>query len=209
MQYPTIHTAGKFVLKKPFVAKEDVRYSVTAIREFSDLYIRGIDVYSRFYESVGLVDGTMVNGQMFDFTIEAKLRPAIVTLEGNDDTVIYVPSTYIESYPVQGDVTYSRLVLSADLGAIPDDVPLDSVLQDIQDIIQATFGVKAQVNISRGYTDTQPTMDEHFILEQSRIGSIATTENNYTSVKVWKKQCEQLDAQVKTLVQILATNNLI
>ena len=209
MQYPSMHTAGKFVLKKPFVAKEEVRYSVTAIREFSDLYIRGIDVYERYYKSVGLIDNTTVNGQVFDFTVEAKLRPAIVTLEGSDDTVIYVPSTYIESYPVQGDVVYSRLILSADLGALPDDVGLDSILQDVQDLIQATFGVKPDVRISRGYTDKQPTMDEHMILEQSRIGSIATTDNNFTKVQAWKTKCELLDAQVKALTEILAINNLI
>lgn len=209
MAVPTIYTVGKFVLKKPFLTRDDVTYSVSALREFSDLYIKGVDVYSEFYKPYGLTDGAVINGNTFNFSVEAKLNPIIVTLEGSDDTVLYVPSTYIESYPIAGDVPYSRLVLSADLGSLPDEVPLDSILQDVQELIQAKFGVTPEVKVSRGYTNRQPTMDEHLILEQSRIGSIATTDNHFTQSQVLKDKCDFLDAQVKTLTRILADNNLI
>lgn len=209
MAVPTIYTAGKFVLKKPFLTRDDVTYSVSALREFSDLYIKGVDVYSEYYKPYGLIDGAVVNGATFNFTAEAKFNPVIVTLEGSDDTVIYVPSTYIESYPISGDIAYSRLILSADLGALPDTVPLDSILQDVQELVQAKFGVKPEVKVSRGYTSRQPTQDEHVVLEQSRIGSIATTDNHFTQSQALKDRCEFLDAQVKTLTRILADNNLI
>lgn len=209
MPVPTINTSGKFKLKNPFIANERVRYNVTAIREFSDLYIRGVDVYSQYYKPFGLIDGVTLNGSTFSFSAESKLKPVIVTLEGSDDTVIYVPSTYIESYPIVGDVVYSRIILTSDLGALPDTVPLDSILQDMEDLIQARFGVTSVVKIARGYTDRQPTLDEHEVLEQSRVGSITTTHNNFTENQELKDRCEFLDAQVKTLTQILIENNLL
>lgn len=205
----TINTAGKFVLKKPYVAKESVKYNVTALREFSDLYIKGVDVYSQYYKPYGLIDGVEVNGSTFSFATEAKLNPTIITLEGSDDTVIYVPSTYVESFPVSGDVTYSRLILTADLGALPDSVSLESILQDMEDLIQANFGIRPVVNIARGFTIEQPTMDEHLVLEQSRIGSIAVTQNNFTENNKLKEDNALLDSQVKALTAILRDNNLI
>lgn len=209
MTVPSINTSGRFVLKKPFIAKEQVRYNVTALREFSDLYVRGIDVYSKYYKPFGLVDGTVVNGKTFSFSAETKSNPVIVTLEGSDDTVLYVPSTYIDTYPIVGDVVYSRLILTADLGALPDDVPLDSILQDVEDLIQSRFGVNSVVRVARGYTDQQPTLEEHEILEQSRVGAITSAQNNFTENQELRKTAEFLDAQVKTMTQILIENNLI
>lgn len=205
----SIHTAGKFVLKSPYVAKDTVKYSVTALREFSDLYIKGVDVYSQYYKPYGLIDGVEKNGKTFSFAAEAKLNPTIITLEGSDDTVIYVPSTYVESYPIAGDVTYSRLILTADLGALPDEVPLDSILQDVEDLIQAKFGVRPVANVARGYTNEQPTMDEHIVLEQSRIGSITTAQNHFTENNDLKQKNQLLIEQVRSLTRILADNNLI
>lgn len=209
MRIPDIYTKGKFELKFPFVAKPNVMYKVIGIREFSDLYIRGVDVYKQFYDAVGLRNGVEVNGSVFDFNVEAALKPVIITLEGTDDSIIYVPSTYMLSYPIEGDVKYSRVVLTADLGALPDSISIDSILEDVEELISARFGIVSTVKIARAYSDRQPSVLEHLILEDSRIGNITLSGNNYSEVIRLKESLSQASAKIQIMTKILVENNLI
>ena len=209
MAVPSIDSVGRFVLTTPFIAKPSVIYSVIALRELRDLTIKGIDVYKDFYQSAGLSNETVVNGVVFDYALEVAKNPVIVTLHGSDGNVMYVPSTYIESFPNMGDVTYSRLVLSADLGALPDTITVDAILTDIKDIVSARFGVNATVKVNRAASERQPTPAEHDVLEASRIGSISQTTNNYVEYTRTLKQNLLLEAKIKTQTRILVENNLI
>lgn len=209
MNIPSINTVGQFELDAPYVAKPNVRYKVTAIRKFSDLYIRGVDVYAQFYKPHGLINGEIVNGKPFDFNKEASLNPVIVTLEGNDDSVVYVPSTYIKGLPSITDIAYSRMILSVDLGALPDYVNLESLMTDIKGLVETQIGCKPDVKMFRGYTDRQPSVDEHNILEESRLGGITSTTNDRALVIKKDKMIEEQHAKIKTMTKILAENKLI
>lgn len=209
MSIPVMNSKGRFVLKLPFVAKETVIYSVIAIREISDLYIKGENVYKNYYQSVGLVNGTNINGSVFNYDEEVKTKPVIVTLEGTDGTITYVPSSYIISYPNEGDITYSRLVFSADLGAIPDIVAVDAILGDVTELIQSRFGVRAKVNIHRSYSAVQPSNSEHELLEASRLGSIISTSNNYSENQALREELDDALIKIKLMTDILIENNLI
>lgn len=209
MTVPVINTSGRFVLKAPFVAKPTVIYTVIAIREISDLYLKGDNVYKVYYESVGLVNGLNINDEIFDFDEEVRRKPVVVTLEGTDGTIIYVPSNYIVSYPNAGDVVYSRLILSVDLGAIPDIVSVDSVITDIEEIVEARFGVKSHVKINRSYSQHQPSNDEHEILEASRKGSITATQNNYSENLALRNELTDATTKILLMTKILKENNLI
>lgn len=205
----TVNTSGKFELITPFEAKPNVTYTVSAIREFSDLYIRGIDVYRQYYVVEGIKNGTEINGKVFEFSEEAKLKPTIITLEGNDDTVIYVPSTFVKSYPIKNDVPYSRLILSADLGMLPDSVKLEAILDDVRELIIARFGVLANVDVVRGFADRQPTPEEHQLLEQSRLGMVKNHINNYSETVRLKEALAQANETVDVMSKILIDHNLI
>lgn len=209
MRVPSLDTRGRFVLTSPFIAKSDVIYSVIALRELADIYLSGIDVYTTYYESAGLVNDVEVNGSVFSFDDESSLSPIIVTLEGTDGSLTYVPSTYIESFPNMGEVTYSRVVLSADVGALPDTVSVASILVDIEDLISSRFGVDATVKINRAFADVQPTSDEHEILEASRIGSISRSDNNYSEIIRLKNLLNLENLKVQSMTRMLVENNII
>lgn len=209
MNIPSINTIGKFELNAPYVAKDNVRYRVTAIRKFSDLYIRGVDVYAQFYKPHGLITGQIVNGKLFDFNEEAALSPVIITLEGNDDSVVYVPSTYIKTNPSTTDISYSRMILSVDLGALPDYVNFESVMKDIEGLVETQLGSKAVVKMFRGYTDRQPTVDEHYVLEESRVGAMASSTNDRALVIKAEKTIKELNDKIKVMTKILSENKLI
>ena len=209
MTIPSINMIGQFELTAPYVAKSTVRYKVTAIRKFSDLYIRGVDVYAQFYKPHGLITGEIVNGKPFDFNTESSLNPVIVTLEGNDDSVIYVPSSYIKSNPSTTDIPYSRMILSIDLGALPDHVNLEAVMTDIEGLVETRIGSKPTVKMFRGYTDRQPTVDEHYILEESRVGGITASSNDRALVIKSENIIKEQNNKIKVMTKILSENKLI
>ena len=209
MNIPVVNAKGRFTLKSPFIAKNTVVYTVIAVRKISDLYLKGEDVYVDYYKSAGLENGVNLNGEVFDFNEEVKSKPVIVTLEGTDGTIIYVPSTYILSSPTSGDVTYSRLILSVDLGAVPDNVPVDNVMGDVEDIVEARFGVKSTARVNRSYSEIQPTNEEHEILEASRLGSITSSSNNYSAAVELKTKLAAANDKIEAMTQILIENNLI
>ena len=209
MPIPSLNTSGKFVLTSPFLAKPNVIYTVIAIREIRDLTLKGVDVYTEFYVNAGLLDGVTINGNVFDYATEVSTSPVIVSLQGSDNTIMYVPSSYIETIPQVGDIVYSRLVLSVDLGALPDDVNVDSVLSDIDELVSSRFGITALVKINQVPSDTQPTPDEHAILEASRLGSIKENTNNHVELIKARATNELLTAKIKTMTSMLIENNLL
>lgn len=206
----SIHARGRFELLPPFNAKKDVIYEVTAIREFSDLYLQGIDVYTHYYEKLGIREGVDLNGKLFSFDDEVKNNPAIVTLEGTDRTVIYVPTTFIVKYPeVDERLLYSRMILSADLGILPDDVNLDTVSKEVEELVSKRVGKTAKVVLTKAISTTQPTIEDHIKLENTRKGNIKSMENNFSELEKYKKQNQQLQKQIETLTRILVENGLL
>lgn len=205
----SINLSGKFKLKLPFVALGHVTYRIIAIREFADLYLRGVDVYNQYYLGYGVENGNLVNGAPFKFEDEAKNNVTIVTLEGNDDTIIYVPSSFIEDYPDKTDVVYSRLILSADLGVLPDNVPVDSILDDVKELIESRFGVTTSVNVVKAFTPRQPTVAEHTVLEASRVGAISSATNNYSENIKLKAALAKANESVRVLTDILVENGYL
>lgn len=210
MGMPAMNARGRFLLKEPFAAKPDVIYEVTAIREFSDLYFQGVDVYKEFYQKVGLKNGVRLNGETFDFNKEVELFPSIVTLEGTDRTIIYVPTTYIISYPNMNEVTtYSRLIMSMDIGMLPDNLNLDAVLKEVGDLVSKRVGISTKPIITRAFTPTQPTPEEHNVLENTRLGNIRSIDNTFAEKERYKNENQLLQKQVKVLLSVLRENNLL
>lgn len=210
MAVPSLGLTGRFTLLEPFYrAKPEVIYTVIALRDFTDIYSSGRDVYKDYYEKMGLTNGVLVNGVSFDFKTETDKKPIIVTLAGSDGTQIHVPSTFILSFPQMTDVKYSRLVLSIDLGALPDYVPVESILADIKDIVNTRFGVKSEVLINRAPVLSQPTAQEHEVLEASRIGSIRVATNNYFELLKAKSTIDALQVKLKAMTKVLRDNKLI
>lgn len=210
MKLPAMNAKGRFELKEPFSCKPDVIYEVTAIREFSDLYYQGVDVYREYYVPAGLLNGVEYKGTTFNFNEEVIQFPSIVTLEGTDRTIIYVPSTYIVSFPEVSEAeTYSRLIMSVDLGALPDNLDLSGVIKEVNDMVSKRVGINAQAVLSRAYTPTQPTWEQHVVLENTRLGNIKAIDNTYAQKEKYKEENIKLQQQIKTLVAILRENGML
>lgn len=207
---PSIHARGRFVLKKPFYAKPDVIYEVTAIREISDIEHQGVDVYETFYSRFGLANGVEIDGETFNYEDEVKKNPFIITIEGTDRTVIYVPSTFIVKFPdVNEQLLYSRLVIALDIGMLPDDVNLDSEIKELSELATARIGTKVDAKLVKTVSTTQPTLDQHLLMENNRKGNIKQVLNAVTQNDNLKEQVKELNLQIQTLLEIIRENGLL
>lgn len=209
MTTPSINAAGRFVFKAPYDNWTGVTYTVTAIREFEDIYARGDDVYLNYYVPMGLINNAVVEGETFSFADEVERNPSIVSLSGSDGTVRYVPTTYILEVPTASDIVYSRLLVLCDLGLLPDELDVTDIVDDVNQMVSARVGINAQTQLVKAPADAQPTMDEHAQLENSRTGSIAVYDNNYTQYLAAKKQLELVLEQNKVMAKLLADAGLL
>lgn len=173
---PPLHAYGRYVLKAPWSANPSVLYTCAAIRSFDDIYKLGKDVYNTYYVPMGVTNGAVIGGSAFSFESEKLLRPSIITLLGDDNTVIYVPDTFIAKYPDLADVKYSHMVLSISLGALPDYLDLGALKTGIAGVVAQTTGVVATVIEHRAPSTNNPTSTQHDILEAARLAGITTNE---------------------------------
>lgn len=160
---PPISAKGVFKIHKPFRIRDNKVYEVIAIREFSDLWAEHVDIFAMYYEPVGLTDK--------EYRRDAEIGAAIITLKG-EDGVVYIPDTYIESYPELGLADYQHVVLSVSLGPIARKQNLDGLMNDIAQLVSKHIGVKGKVQIHVAPLHDTLTQQQAKKLEQVRKGHI-------------------------------------
>lgn len=128
-------TVGLFTLKPPFTITQ-VNYQITKLNLISSLVENGIDVFTTFYLPAGLTKD--------EFNLDSANGHAIVTLESEYGPTINVPDTYISLSPIQPAVPYHHLVLSIDLGDLPDIINLDQLESDVQVMAQQFTGINTK-----------------------------------------------------------------
>lgn len=167
---PPINATGVYTLYTPFATVPGVIYRCSAIRSFAELVKHGIDVYAVYYLPLNIDDDT--------YKIDVGLSASIITLVSGAGEEIYVPNTYLESYPGDSGILYSRKVVVIELGMMPDTVSVDHVLPLLADTIHKNVGVTSAPQVATVPYPGSVTHDEHIQLEASRRASIL----NYTTL---------------------------
>jgi len=181
---PPVGTVGTYSLTQPWIADATKVYECKAVRLFADLEIRGLDIFSLVYDPVGSTTEQM--------ELDRAAGAAIVSLFTEDGTVIYVPDTQIESYPNMGDYNYRHVVCSISLGAIPDSLNLEWLLEELGEQVVNTIGVDAVINIHEAPLTKSVDREEHDRIETARLAKI-------TNQTTYKAQCIKLQTQVTAL----------
>lgn len=173
---PSLYATGKYEVLAPWSLKPNAIYRCIAIRSFEDIYKLGKDVYSSIYEPMGLIDKSIDASSTFDFDVEASYQPNIITLQDTNGAVIYVPDTYIKSYPLSSDITYEHIVLSVSLGALPSNLDVTEVKNAVKDTVTRWAGVDATVLEHRAISTEQPSFEEAQAAEVARVNNIRETK---------------------------------
>lgn len=202
---PQMYARGKYELKKPWSANASKIYTCIAIRSFEDIYKQGEDVYQTYYAAY-LAEGDSSSGSAFSFNLEVAESPNIITLRADDNELIYVPDTYISSYPDTTTVPYSQLIAGVDLGILPDEYSTDIIEAAILDLVLKQFGIVGMIDLIRTPTSSNPTPEEHEQLVALREGAIASNpsletqlEQANTTLARQGDYIRQLESSVRTL----------
>lgn len=198
---PPLLARGIYQLKAPYNASPSKVYICYAIRSFKDLYELGKDVYSEFYSPFGLTPA--------DFSEDREQNAAIITLIAEDNQVIYVPDTYILSFPDMGEVSYQRVILSVDFGILPDYLSFDYVKQELAGVASKVIGKNPDTELHVAPIAGAVTPDQHETLESSRLSNIESQTTDRAKYLNQLRINEAMMERLKTLEQLAIDNGLL
>lgn len=205
---PPLYASGKWVLQSPWTAAPDVTYVCHAMRTFEDIEKMGEDVYERYYKPY-ISNGDTQNGKVWLFSEERLLYPNIITLISNDNRIIYVPDTFITSFPDASEFKYSQVVLAVPLGVLPDKYDVSHITAAIKDKVSAMLGININPLVTKASLTSNPTLEEHMSLEANREAAIRNTESNETLLIQERIKNTALEQRNKLYEDILRQNGLI
>lgn len=198
---PPLETKGRFSLRSPFPDVGNRFLNVIAVRLFDDCDAQGDDVFKDFYEPVALTEQ--------DYQRDRSAGAAIVTLVDPEGEILYVPDTYIASYPNAGDVKYAHAVMSISLGPVPDILDLAAVGTQVRALVQGTVGVDNTVLFHIAPTTDVVTPEQHEANEIARQAQIT----NRQTIDADNARLRQLltikDQTIEDYREILRQNGLL
>lgn len=198
---PSLNAKGLYTLRAPWATMAGKSYECIAIRSFSDFVDRGLDVLTKVYTPVVLtateMEADRAEGAM------------IVTLQSGDSPLILVPDTYITAYPAQDGVAYSRVVLSVDLGAIPDGEALNFVKDQIAATVSTSFGITPTVLEHIAPSTNYVTQAQHDQVMVGRRAAIEAAVTDRARLLEASATVDQLRIRVQELEQILIAEGLL
>lgn len=165
---PPLEVKGRFSLRAPFPDVGNKFITVIAVRLFDDCEAQSEDVLKDYYEPVGLTSA--------DYQADLSAGAAIVTLADTNGELMYVPDTYILSYPNMGEVQYAHLVMSISLGPVPNTLDLTAVGTQVKALVQATVGVDNQVRFHMAPSTDSVTPEQHEANEIARQQQITNRQ---------------------------------
>lgn len=198
---PPLLTKGRYTLITPFTALPTTLYTCAAIRTMQECQIHGEDVLNDIYIKAGLTKA--------DYDRDSKAGAKIVTLLSDEATPIYVPDSYIESYPNYDAVPYSHTVLSIDLGALPDYVSLANLQLEISALTSDVVGKESKVTVHRGASTGLVTPVQHETAEVARVAAIKRrTTYRAENVRLTNENAALVE-QNRILMKLLQDNGLM
>ena len=193
---PRIGATGLYELRTPFTANPSETFTCIALRKFSDLLELKEDPSALFYFPFGLT--------IEDYERDLRDNVVIVTLKSDKNTIIYVPSSYILRIPKQDLIKYRRLVLSIDLGVLPDDEDLSVLIDEMRLAAVNTLGINTpEVYLSESPTTGLITASEHQAALVARNANKTITDTLEKRYNRLVRQNEELTEQVRLLEEFI------
>lgn len=193
---PPIGTSGIYLLNSPFASQlqPNIAYRCEAVRKLSDLIEAGVDPFEEIYQPNG------ISQQSYEQDVAN--QACIVSLQSSTGHWVYVPSTYIKSFPNVNGVPYRVMVLGVELGPIPEYMDLgavkSAVAQTVRDVLGVTPTIK-EVAISPVQNFSQ---NDHDVIESNRAAQIANSDTWKAKYLAAQNSLEELQRQYNVLAGI-------
>lgn len=198
---PTLYATGVWTVKSPFMVVGDAIYTCQAIRSISDIEAMGQDPFAKFYEPFGISEA--------DYEKDKANLPNIITLMSDTQRTVYIPDTYIQSYPKLDTVPYRHAVLSISLGPVPDSMVFDDLTDKVENLVTNAIGVEGTAKIHQAsYVAQSVTLSNHMALEATRKLKIAENTTEYAKALALQNRVQELEEQIARLEQVIVDNDL-
>jgi hypothetical protein len=171
---PLLHAKGVYEVSAPWTIAPGIIYECIAIRSFVDLQKLGEDVFDLYYNPQGL--------DQIRYETDRILNANIITLISPTHPTIYVPDTFITKYPELNGVKYNRLVLSIDLGPLPDYEDLTFLKNQLQGVVSDVIGVVAEVKVHIAPSTGVVSQSDHTAAQNARQAAITARDTDYAKL---------------------------
>lgn len=198
---PPLHAKGFYTVASPFQVVANTLYECMAIRAFPDLVDLGVDIFNTYYNPLGLTQQ--------NFEDDQKAGANIITLIADSQPVIYIPDSYILSYPDMSNVAYSNIILSLDLGVVPDTLDLTFLQNQLSGVASDVVGVTPTVTVHVGMSTGAVTQEQADAMEAARQATITNRTSDRAKVIELQNQLDALRLQYNALVDLMKSKNYI
>lgn len=197
---PPINATGIYSLSAPFSTNYNMNlsYNCIAVRKIEDIIKLGIDPFVTYYSPSNITKERYEADLLEDV--------CIVTLESESGDHIYVPTTFIVSYPNVNGVPYNNVALMLYLGALPDSMNLDYVKTKLISDVVGILGITPTVETVVTSEKTLLSHDNHQVAETARKAQISITNTEYAENMRLREQVQKLTSQIVQLETHILSN---
>lgn len=195
---PNIEAIGTYTAKEPFVLDPEAIYACEAIESLEALQLRGVNVFETHYSPYGLTQTDYVA----DVDADVKLI-TLISVTGHP--TVTLPSSYLTGYPSKTTIPYSRLLLSVNLGLLPDTVDLASARSAVAEGVGDLLGITPEVQLHRLPLSGGVDYNAHVQLEASRVRQIRFRQSPSTQLSYWMNRVAELEAENERLAEALVS----
>lgn len=169
---PTLDARGVFEVREPFKLAYDSAYRVGSVRSVSSMEASGMDVYREVYAPVRMTPS--------EYQTDLKNNPSIVELISDGGQIVLVPDTFISKLPEIGVPVYHRVVVSVDLGMLPESMDLTHIQREMSDVASGLLGVRTETKVHHLPFKGSMTKELHDELEDKRRVNRTEQKSVYT-----------------------------
>lgn len=199
MPTPPYNASGNYVLLEPFASSQGFNantvYTCDSIDGFESLDIKGIDVFATYYNPYGIDNAT--------YLADRTNSVNIVTLLDANLTPIYVPSSYIKSFPKAIAVPYNTLYAVFTLGTLPDSLDVASALALAKTTLDENIGCTSTYELTMLPNTNQVTFAEHQQLEANRKANINFSLSLAKQLQAEKDKNLLLETKIAALEEVI------
>ncbi|WNT47128.1 hypothetical protein SPLA10_PHROGS00067 [Salmonella phage SPLA10] len=193
---PPLNTKGRFVLRTPWVADPARTYTVIGLRTFLELVGSSVDIYKTYYEPMKV--------EQSKYEADYKEGATLVILYNEEGGMLFVPSTYIQSFPTQSVPNYANYVLSALLGPFATDYDFGFTTQKVKETLSDTLGYEPEIFIDVIGEAQGISREDADVLEANRQAAIKDRKSTYARNLELEAEAEDLRQQIAALQSVIS-----
>jgi hypothetical protein len=198
--YPDVGMSGAITAKEPFdkLFTKQARYECIAVESINALVSNGEAPYEWVYRAVG--------ASYEDYTAALAVDDKIITFQAVHGDVVKIPAKFLISMPDANGVKYSMVMLGVNLSAIPEELDLTSLKEEISDLVMQSVGVPCEVKEMVYGATSLLTHVQHRAVQSGRTERMATSASSRRLAKELSLVNEGLKQKVKMLEDYIRTN---